>query len=79
MDFQEQTKLFEHKMITYLVEQTDSSLDRPEGWPDRYTHLAELVAEVLRTFSTSKVEFLDESVIFLKALIHKVVTCKEDF
>ena len=79
MDFQEQTKLFEHKMITYLVEQTDASLDRPEGWPDRYSYLAKLSAEILRTFATSKEDFLDESVLFLKALIHEVVTCKEDF
>lgn len=70
---------FERKMLAYIVEKTDASIDEPRGWDGRYIFLASLVIEVARIMSTGKGSILTELTVFIETLTKKVVASKEDF
>lgn len=78
-NMEQKSKLFEKQMYAYIVEQTDSSIDKPEGWGNRYNFMADLVIDVAQTISRGKVDFLLEIMLFIETLTNKVVTSKEDF
>lgn len=70
---------FEHEMLAYIVEQTDSSIDKPKGWDGRYIFLASLVIEVARIMTAGQTSFLTELTVFIQTLTKKVVASKEEF
>ncbi len=61
-------KLFEKEMYEYILEQIDSSIDKSEGWENRYLFMANLVIKVVSTFSNDKKDFLSEMTCFIETL-----------
>lgn len=72
-------RAIEKILLEFLVEQTDLSTDRPEGWKGRYEYLSKIVIHVIHANASSKADFLREASVFVDTFTAKVVECQANF